>query len=96
MYAPRVFVSMLAVLLVFGVTSYAMNGSIWTALFQTFLCAVLIQVGYFVGILYLIRREKLQAKQSPGSESLILRAAEHEKRDEIRTNAAHNFPARDR
>lgn len=96
MYAPRVFVSMLAVLVVFGVTSYAINGSLWTSLGQTLLCAVLIQAGYFIGILYLVRREKLQDKVSPTGESLAMRAGEQEKRDEMRTKAAHNFPAHDR
>lgn len=60
MYAPRVFVSMLATLAVFAVAAYVMSGSFWTALGETVLCAVILQVGYFIGIVYLVRREKAQ------------------------------------
>jgi exopolysaccharide production repressor protein len=54
MYGPRVFVSMIGALLVFAIVTYAMNGSFWTTVFQTVLCAVLLQVGYFVGVLFMV------------------------------------------
>ncbi len=60
MYAPRVLVSMLATLGVFAVAAYVMSSSFWTALGQTVLCAVILQFGYFIGIVYLVRREKAQ------------------------------------
>ena len=60
MYAPRVFVSMIAVLLTFAAAVYWMTGSFTSTILQTILCAVILQVGYFVGILYLVRREHLQ------------------------------------
>lgn len=60
MYAPRVLVSMFATLAVFAVAAYVMSGSFWTALGATVLCAVILQVGYFIGIVYLVRREKAQ------------------------------------
>lgn len=63
MYAPRVFVSMVSVLLTFAVASYWMSGSLWTVLLQTFLCAIILQVGYFIGVLYLVHREKQQRQQ---------------------------------
>lgn len=68
MYAPRVFVSMVGVLLTFAVASYWMSGSFWTVLFQTALCAIILQIGYFIGVLYLVRREKQQrdGQENPG------------------------------
>jgi hypothetical protein len=95
MYAPRVFVSMLAVLIVFAISTYLIHGSILTAVVQTILCAVLIQAGYFVGVLYLVRREKLRAEGTPARESLLLRSLDREPRDEIRPTAARNLSARD-
>lgn len=95
MYAPRVFASMLAVLAVFGVSSYLINGSILTALIQTLICTVLIQAGYFVGVLYLVRREKQRSQGVIGREPIMRLAVEREKRDDIRTSAARNFHAHD-
>lgn len=57
MYAPRVFVSMIGTLAVFAIASYAMTGSFLSALMETVLCAIILQLGYFIGILYLVRRE---------------------------------------
>lgn len=45
---------MMGALLVFAVVTYAMSGSFWTTMFQTALCAVLLQVGYFIGVLFLV------------------------------------------
>lgn len=64
MYAPRVFVSMIGTLAVFAVAAYVMSGSFWTALTETILCAVILQVGYFIGIVYLVRREKAQMESA--------------------------------
>ena len=55
-YAPRFFLSMLFTLLAFAVVSYIATGSIVTALIQTVICAVLIQIGYFLVMLYLVWR----------------------------------------
>ncbi|KQV33347.1 MULTISPECIES: exopolysaccharide production repressor protein [unclassified Rhizobium] len=56
MYGPRVFVSMIGALAVFALATYAMNGSLWSTLVQTVLCALLLQVGYFLGVVFLIWR----------------------------------------
>ncbi|MBC8129331.1 MAG: exopolysaccharide production repressor protein [Rhizobiaceae bacterium] len=45
---------MMSTLLVFGVTTYVLSGSLWTTTWQTALCAVIIQVGYFIGILFMV------------------------------------------
>lgn len=67
MYAPRVFVSMMCVLLVFAAASYMMTGSLATALVQTAACAIILQLGYFVGVLYLVRREKASREAGTAS-----------------------------
>jgi hypothetical protein len=95
MYAPRVFISMLGVLVAFAVSSYLMSGSAFTAFIQTLICAVVIQAGYFIGVVYLVRREKLLADQKIPPETVARRARSTEKRDELHANAATNFPASD-
>jgi len=62
MYAPRVFISMICALLVFAVATYFIHGSFLTSFIQTLLCLVIIQVGYFVGVLILVAKEKRQMR----------------------------------
>jgi exopolysaccharide production repressor protein len=95
MYAPRVFASMVTVLVVFAVSSYLINGSIMTAFVQTLICTVIIQAGYFVGVLILVRREKLRSEGVPARPSMMLRSLELDTRDDVRSPAARNFPAHD-
>ena len=47
---------LVGVLLVFAVATYLITGSAWTALIQTVICAVLVQVGYFAAVLFLVWR----------------------------------------
>ncbi|MDS7595079.1 exopolysaccharide production repressor protein [Agrobacterium tumefaciens] len=60
MYAPRVFISMIGALLVFAIATYFIQGSFYTAFIQTLIAAVILQVGYFIAILFLVGREKRQ------------------------------------
>ncbi len=71
MNAPRVFISMAAALIVFAVATYALNGSISTTFWQTVLCAVLLQVGYFVGVLVLVSRVARQKRLSASPEKAL-------------------------
>ncbi|MBO9653678.1 MAG: exopolysaccharide production repressor protein [Agrobacterium tumefaciens] len=64
MYAPRVFFSMIGALLTFAVTTYFIHGSFYTAFIQTLICAVILQVGYFIGILVLVAREKRRMRET--------------------------------
>jgi hypothetical protein len=48
----------IGVLVVFAVASYLFTHSLWTTFVQTLICAVLIQVGYFIAVLFLVRKEK--------------------------------------
>ena len=47
---------MLAVLVVFAVSIYVLTGSLWATFWQTVVCAVLLQVGYFIGVLWMVGR----------------------------------------
>ncbi|MDP9857838.1 exopolysaccharide production repressor protein [Agrobacterium tumefaciens] len=64
MYAPRVFFSMIGALLAFAVATYFIHGSFYTAFIQTLICAVILQVGYFIGILVLVAREKRRMQET--------------------------------
>lgn len=45
---------MVAVLAVFAIITYLVTQSVWTTFIQTLICAVLIQVGYFLTVLFLV------------------------------------------
>ena len=66
MYAPRVFISMMCALLVFAVATYIIHGSLYTSLIQTLICLVIIQVGYFIGVVVLVAKEKRRMNASFG------------------------------
>lgn len=55
---PRFLVGMVSLLIVFGVVTYAMTGSLGSTLLQTLICAVLVQIGYFLVVLILVARER--------------------------------------
>ena len=58
MYAPRVFISMVGALAVFAIATYFLTQSVSTTLIETVICAVLLQIGYFIGILFLVWKER--------------------------------------
>lgn len=58
MRLPRFVLGMLAALLAFGLVTYYLTGAFWTTLLQTIVCAVLVQAGYFIVILFLVSRTK--------------------------------------
>lgn len=93
MYAPRVFFSMVCVLLVFAVAAYWLTGSISEVVLATIACALLLQVGYFVGILYLVRQEKQQRRDNIASNAAS-QAAAHPARDVSGEDDIHGDVAR--
>ena len=68
---------MLAVLVVFALTIYVLTGSLWTAFWQTIACAVLLQVGYFIGVLWMVWR----ASEKPASAAAQEEAGPWERQD---------------
>ncbi|EUB97755.1 Exopolysaccharide production repressor [Rhizobium sp. CF080] len=95
MYAPRVFICMTGTLIVFAVAAYFISGSAYTAFIHTLLCAVLLQVGYFVGILYLVRREKKLLDEGLGETAGVKSSKDGSRRDGLRADTAPNLPAGD-
>jgi exopolysaccharide production repressor protein len=47
---------MLLLLVIFAITTYVMTQSFWTTAVYTMLCALLVQAGYFLGILLMVWR----------------------------------------
>ena len=47
---------LVGVLLVFAITTYVITQSLWTTFIQTLICAVLLQIGYFAAVLFLVWR----------------------------------------
>ncbi|WP_454850906.1 exopolysaccharide production repressor protein [Rhizobium binxianense] len=68
MYAPRVFFSMVFALLIFAGVSFFLVQSVWTVLIQTVVAAILLQVGYFGGVLFLVW--KAAKERNTGSQSI--------------------------
>lgn len=68
MFAPRVFASMIGALTVFAVVTYMLNGSLTSTLIQTLICAVLMQVGYFLAVVFLVWK-KARERQRQAAES---------------------------
>lgn len=95
MYAPRVFISMTLVLVVFAVAAYFISGSVYIALIHTLICAVILQVGYFIGILYLVRREKKLRDERLPAEAMAGKVKDGGRRDGLRADTAPNLPAGD-
>lgn len=50
------FRGLIGVLVAFAIASYAITQSAWTTFIQTLICAVIIQVGYFIAILFMVWR----------------------------------------
>jgi exopolysaccharide production repressor protein len=63
---------LVVVLLVFAITTYVITQSLWTTLIQTVICAVLLQVGYFVAVLFLVWRSagRPEAEETAKNETL--------------------------
>ncbi|ASY59644.1 exopolysaccharide production repressor protein [Sinorhizobium sp. CCBAU 05631] len=67
MFAPRFVMSMFGALAAFAIATYFLTGSLASTAIQTLLCAVLIQIGYFLAVLFLVWKEaRERRKLSPG------------------------------
>ncbi|MBS3648591.1 exopolysaccharide production repressor protein [Pseudaminobacter sp. 19-2017] len=67
---------LVGVLLVVAITTYVMTQSLWTTFVQTLICAVLIQVGYFAVVLFLVWRsaDKTRHVESAANEAELQNA----------------------
>lgn len=60
---------LVGVLVVFALTSYFLTQSLWTAFVQTVICAILIQLGYFAAVLFMVWRDEGRRSRGPGEAS---------------------------
>jgi len=92
MFAPRVFVSMICALAVFAIVTFILTGSAWTTAWQTLVCAVLVQAGYFVAVLFLVSREardRRNAAQRPLPASAVPADDKEPKTIRVTNNHGH-------
>ena len=52
------FRGLIGVLVVFAIVTYLVTHSLWTTIVQTVICGILIQIGYFAAVLFLVWRSK--------------------------------------
>jgi exopolysaccharide production repressor protein len=83
MSLPRFLLGMLGVLFVFAIATYVATQSAWTTFIQTLLCAVLIQIGYFVAILFMVWRSK-DRKQDEAGRAPVQNPVEEKPVSEVR------------
>ena len=57
---------LVGVLIVFAIASYAITQSWWTTLVNTVLCAILIQIGYFAAVLFMVWRSGARSNKPGG------------------------------
>jgi hypothetical protein len=69
MYFPQFLVGMTAALLVVLGWAFASTGSVWVSLGWTFLAAVVLQAGYFVAVLWLVRGESHVSDESKATDT---------------------------
>jgi exopolysaccharide production repressor protein len=67
---------MFGALVVFAVATYCLSGSVAGTLLKTVVCAILLQAGYFGGVLYLVWKE---SRERNGSKVVASRSDEAEK-----------------
>lgn len=80
MFAPRFFVSMIGALAAFAVATYFLTGSLASTAVQTLICAVLIQVGYFLAVIFLVRKEaRGRQKLSDDTSPVVVEQANDDK-----------------
>ena len=62
------FRGMVATLVVFAIATFALTQSAWTTFISTVICAVVIQIGYFLAILFLVWRDRPEEQQAERGE----------------------------
>ncbi|WP_377402881.1 exopolysaccharide production repressor protein [Rhizobium helianthi] len=96
MYGPRALVSMAAVLVVFAGATYFRTASSFTTLWQTALCAVILQLGYFACVVFLVRREQVDRQKNLGDAASQPRGPEAVRGDDLHANPASKLHIGDR
>lgn len=68
MHAPKVFFSMIGAILLFAAATYYMSGSISDTIIKSIIAAVVLQVGYFMAIVYFVVKEAKSRKAALSTE----------------------------
>ncbi|WP_377296834.1 exopolysaccharide production repressor protein [Rhizobium sp. SGZ-381] len=89
MYGPRVIASMSIVLVVFAVATYFLQGSAVATFWQTILCAILLQTGYFLCVLFLVSRERAARVRKAAESGSVSRSSDGAISGEIRPSTSH-------
>lgn len=74
MRAPKVFFCMIAVLLVFAASTYQLSGSVSETIIKSIIAAIVLQVGYFIAIVYFVAREAKARKAARGPQDVVREA----------------------
>ena len=74
---------LIGVLVVFAIATYAITQSAWTTFINTLICAVIIQVGYFIAILFMIGHTKPAAEAVARNEIVPAAAKENQPESEV-------------
>ena len=64
---------LIGVLFVFATSTYLITGSLWTTFIDSVVCAILVQVGYFGALLFLVfrsARERKDGASAPQGEGI--------------------------
>lgn len=96
MYGPRALISMAAVMVVFAVATYFGTASAATTVWQTLLCALILQVGYFFCLLFLVRREQKKNLENTADSPSVSRGAENLRGEDLRSNSVSKLKIGDR
>ena len=86
MSAPRVFAGMFVTIIVFAIVTYCMTGSLVITVLESIAAAILLQLGYFLCIGYLVWKQAKRAAAS-GATDLINSA------ESLRDNKISHLPS---
>lgn len=80
MSAPRVFAGMFVTLIVFAIVTYCMTGSLVTTVLESIAAAILLQMGYFLCVGFMVwKQAKRPAAASESDSAAVLDDGREEK-----------------
>ncbi len=92
MSAPRVFAGMFVTIIVFAIVTYCMTGSLVTTALESIAAIILLQLGYFLCIGYLVWKQSQKALASGAAEAINAAEAPREEKTTHLAGAPFNQP----
>jgi len=80
MSAPRVFAGMFVTIIVFAIVTYSMSGSLVMTVLESIAAAILLQLGYFICVGFMVWKQAKRAAKRGESEAISAEGARDEKR----------------